>query len=109
MRALSIQVQPARSPGLDLVRLRAEFEQIAASELVQHHRFAEGQDKGPYLNFTFGTDDAGALWQLIRARIYDDEGLGDQMRRASMALCSSDAGWDDYTILYHFNPEAGGR
>jgi hypothetical protein len=76
---------------------------------VQHHSFAEGQDKGPYLNFTFGTDDADALWELIQARVYGDEGFGGHMRRASMALCSSDAGWDDYTILYHFNPEVARR
>jgi hypothetical protein len=91
---------------LDLVRLRTEFEKIAASELVEHHSFAEGHDEIPYLNFTFGTDDADALWELIRARLYDDEDFGGHMRRASMALCSSDAGWDDYTILYHFDPDA---
>jgi hypothetical protein len=66
MRALSIQVQPARSEGLDT--------------------------------------QAAALWDLLRSRFYDDSEFGPHMRKASMALCSSDEGWDDYVILYHFDP-----
>jgi hypothetical protein len=66
MRALSIQVQAARSEGLDT--------------------------------------QAAALWDLLRSRFYDDSEFGRHMRKASMALCSSDEGWDDYVILYHFDP-----
>jgi hypothetical protein len=57
MRALSIQVQPARSEGLNT--------------------------------------QAAALLDLLRSRFYDDSEFGPHMRKASMALCSSDEGWDD--------------
>ena len=104
MRALSIQVQPARSAGMDVAKVTAAFESVLASELVEHHGFNQGIDKGPYLNFTFGTTRAPDLWRLIRSRLYDDAELGPHMRKSSMAMCSSDDGWDDYALLYHFDP-----
>ena len=105
MRALSIQVQPERSPGLDVDRLVATFTDIAGDKrLVRHHQFDRGRDTLLYLNFTFGTDDAPSLWRLIETRLYADEELGSHMRAASMAMCSSANGWDRYVILYHFDP-----
>jgi hypothetical protein len=104
VRALSIQVQPARCPELDMDRLSAAFADVLISGLVAHHSFSHGSDKGPYFNFTFGTADAAALWKLIRARFYESDEFGVQMRKASMAMCSSEHGWDDYALLYHFDP-----
>ena len=104
MRALSIQVQPARCPEIDIDRLSAAFADLLTTGLVAHHSFSRGDDKGPYLNFTFGTSDAPALWNLIRARFYESDEFGVQMRTASMAMCSSEQGWDDYALLYHFDP-----
>ena len=105
MRALSIQVQPARADGLDVPRLSSAFADLAGSDLVQHHSFSEGVDTTRYLNFTFGTTQAAALWRVVRSRFYDDSVFGPHMRKASMAMCSSEQGWDDYALLYHFNPE----
>jgi hypothetical protein len=105
VRALSIQVQPAKSRGLDLERLSAAFADIAVmDDLVEHHQFDRGTDNGLYLNFTFGTRQAAALWRLIRTRLYEDEGFGPHMRAASMAMCSGEQGWDEYLLLYHFDP-----
>ena len=104
MQALSIQVQPTRAEGIDVAAVTAAFASILASPLVEHHAFNQGVDKGPYLNFTFATTRAGELWQLIRSRLYDDPELGPFMRSASMAMCSSNEGWDDYALLYHFDP-----
>jgi hypothetical protein len=105
VRALSIQVQPERSNGLDIDRLMAACTDIAAKkDLVDHHQFDRGHDKVLYLNFTFGTRHAAALWRLLRTRLYEDEELGAHMCAASMAVCSSTEGWDDYLLLYHFDP-----
>lgn len=62
------------------------------------------QPQRAYLNFTFGSSNAAALWRRIRERLYEDGALGPHMRAASMAMCSSEAGWDDYLQLYHFDP-----
>ena len=105
MRSLSIQVQPARSPGIDMPAIQAMFAAIATEKgLVEHHAFNHGVDDGPYFNFTFGTLDARTLWQRIRRDLYEDPGAGPHMRRASMAVCSEETGWDDYDLLYHFDP-----
>jgi len=103
MRALSIQVHPGRSADLDVDRISDVFAEIAATDLVKHHQFDRGHDKGPYLNFTFGTESAAALWGVIRARLYDDGALGPAMKAASMAMCSSETGWDDYVLLHHYD------
>lgn len=108
MRSLSIQVQPARSPGIDRAGVISEFEAIAgATELEKHHTFDSGDDKVTYFNFTFGTSDAQNLWQLIRRRLYNTGNFSNHMRQASMAMCSSEEGWDDYLLLYHFDPTVG--
>lgn len=105
MRAISIQVQPERSRDLDLDHLIAVCSDVAAmKDLVDHHQFDRGHDKGPYLNFTFGTQRAASLWRLLRTRLYEDEALGPHMHEASMAMCSSTTGWNEYVLLYHFDP-----
>ena len=105
MRALSIQVQPERSPGLDVDHVVATFTGIAADKaLVRQHQFDRGRDTLRYLNFTFGTEHAASLWRLIETRLYGDDELGRHMRAASMAMCSSTNGWDRYLVLYHFDP-----
>lgn len=81
------------------------FEAIArASDLVTHHAFDHGDNSGLHFNYTFGTSQAKDLWQLIQKSVYDDRHLGPHMRRASMAMCSSEEGWNDYLLLYHFDP-----
>jgi len=105
VRSLSIQFQPERADGLDVKRLEAACAEIATvTDLVEHHEFNEGSDRGPYINFTFGTRRAGELWRLISDRLYKDKEFGPHMRVASMAMCSSEEGWDDYLLLYHFDP-----
>lgn len=105
MRSLSIQVQPSRSPGIDMSMVIAEFEAIGrVSALVRHHTFDSGYDNGEYYNFTFGTSSARELWQLILSNLYGNRNLAKHMQKASMAMCSSEEGWDDYLLLYHFDP-----
>src|SRR5215468_9033752 len=107
MRSLSVQIQPERSPTLNLVAVTSAFVEIAGDvQLVRHHAFDQGHDSGDYHNFTFGTERAGALWREIRRRLFDDPVLGDDMRKVSIAACSSDTGWNDYLLLFHFDPAA---
>ena len=85
----------------------AEFEAIGSiTGLVKHHTFDSGNDRGAYFNFTFGTPNANELWQVIQSRLYSGT-FSNHMRHASMAMCSSEEGWDDYLLLYHFDPTVG--
>ena len=106
MRSLSIQVQPERSPDINIEQVCLMCEEIAKDGLlVKHHQFDHGVDNGPYFNFTFGTDSANKLWSQIRQSLYEKHELGAHMRKSSMAMCSSEEGWHDYLLLYHFDPE----
>ena len=103
MRALSIQVQPDRVPDLDLGEVKRLFGEIKVSSLVDKSAFDEGMDQIRYLNFTFGTDDAKSLWKEIQRILYENGTVGEGLARCSMAMCSSEEGWDDYILLHHFD------
>lgn len=51
----------------------------------------------------FGTRRAAELWRHIKSEFYENVEFAPYMRIASMAMCSSEEGWDDYTLLYHFD------
>jgi hypothetical protein len=104
MRSLTVQVQPARSPGINIQRLNAAFEEIASDNLVEHHKFESGEDDGLYFNYTFDTQHALQLWELIQMHIFSREEFERHMKCASMAMCSSENGWDEYLLLFHFDP-----
>lgn len=104
IKALSIQVQPHRAPGLDITAIQAAFEALTQLPLVKHHTFNNGRDKVEYFNFTFGTEDLPALWREVQSRFYKEAQLGPWMSAASMAMCEGPSGWDDYLQLYHFDP-----
>lgn len=104
MRSLSVQVQPDRSPGLDIRQLTATFEKIAnQGSLVKHHEFDGDDEDGAYFNFTFETERAAELWRQIQASIYESAEYGVRTKCASIAVCSSEEGWDDYLLLFHFD------
>jgi hypothetical protein len=87
-------------------QVSAQFDELLQlRDLVEHHEFNHGNDQGPYFNFTFGTKRAGELWREIQGRLYGGGELADHMRRASMAMCSSEEGWDDYLLLFHYDPK----
>lgn len=103
---LHIQVHPDIAPELDLLLLRAEVEAMASTEpAVLRFKIDAGEDEGRYLNLAFKTSDRAALWRAVEARLYEHPQLGSALRLSSMTLCTGDEGWDDYLVLWHFNPE----
>ena len=104
LKALSIQVQPHRAPGLDIDGVRALMTQIAGTALVERSQFDDGHDTVRYFNFTFGTRDLEALWKALREQVYADPAFGDLVAKSSIATCEGPHGWDDYLLLHHFDP-----
>jgi len=106
VKAIAIQVQPHRAPGLDIDGVRALFERVATNaSLVEHHHFDQGHDKTHYLNFTFGTRDLKALWDFLSEQMFADPTFGQLLASSSIATCEGAHGWDDYLLLHHFDPE----
>lgn len=103
MKAISIQVQPDRSYGLDTEKLKEAFAQLAVhKDLVLEKAFESNFDEEPYLNFTFETTNTAALWDVIWRKLYLSPEFGVHMAYASMAVSANVDDWSDYTQLYHF-------
>jgi len=106
MSTLCIQIQPNRAPEMDMARVRALGEEVASDKvLVERFSIVQGEDGGPYVNLMFETERLAELWKLLSVKLYEDRGVGAGMARASMSTCEGKHGWDDYLLLYHFDPE----
>ena len=105
MSTLCIQVQPNRVLGINMERVRTLSETIAANkDLVTRFAVVERQDAGPYSNLMFETLDLHELWKSLWDALYRDEYIGAALLEASMAMCEGSDGWNDYLLLYHFDP-----
>jgi hypothetical protein len=104
MRSLSIQVQPERVPELDIEETKRIIEELRGNLLVEKCSFDEGYDKRRYLNFTLGTNNAKSLWDVIQRTFFEHNIVGKQLAKCSIVVCSSEEGWDNYILLYHFDP-----
>lgn len=105
VRTLYVQVQPARSPGIDMMALTTLFRELVSRiDLVRSHAFEQGDDDGAYYNFTFDTDRPLALWRLIQDAIFQAPDHRDHLARSAMAMCSSEGGWHRYSQLHHWDP-----
>jgi hypothetical protein len=96
VKRLHIQLQPARSPGLDVAEAVAGLVRLDA--LVQ---VTEGEDDGRYVNIDFKATDLSGLWALVWAELQSVSGLAE----AAIVVCEGEYGWDDYLLLHHFNPK----
>jgi len=106
VRSLSVQVQPERSPGINMAGITESFHELAQrKELVLRHSFDSGNDNGAYFNFTFGTEHPAELWLTMQELVFLAKEHKAHMAVASMAMCSSEEGWDQYVQLYHWDPE----
>lgn len=104
MRTISIQVQPDLSPNLELEKIDQLFKKIKTNNLVEKAHFDEGEDQGRYLNFNFDSNNARELWEEIQNVLYKKHSISKDLTRCSMVICSGESGWDDYLLLYHFDP-----
>jgi hypothetical protein len=100
-----VQVHPDKVPCLDTARLIAECEAVAkATQGILGFHSEAGEDQGSYLNLVFGSDSPLTVWPAIRGSLYESAHFGSELQSASMALCTGEDGWNDYRLLYHFDP-----
>jgi hypothetical protein len=104
MTTFCIQIQPHKSPRLDLVKIKEIGEVIASDKrLVSRFGVVEGVDGVPYTNLMFETEEVRSLWRRIQSELYGNNEVRDALLQASMAMCEGRDGWNDYLLLYHFN------
>lgn len=102
MPALVVQVEPIRSPDLDLDDVLALF--ATAAELADAElQITEGEDDDPYVHFEFRTRDLSRLWGVLQGQVFWDQAIGPLLARSAIATCEGNEGWDDYLLLHHYD------
>lgn len=105
MRHLNIQLQADRAPRLDRKRLEDLIRGVADDRsLVAGFETREGEDEGPYVNFTFLAKDLKGLWSAVRRDVLGDPEVGPQAAESTIVVCEGPGGWEDYRLLHHYNP-----
>jgi len=99
MKTLQVQLQPDLAPDLDFPSFVSRLHGIG--DKAGRVRVSEANDNGRYINVSFDSANIGNLWQQIREELCANVA----MSRCSVVCCEGDAGWDDYLLLHHFDPE----
>ncbi len=99
LKCLTIQLQPD---------LDARFNEQALLQRVKalgHYPEVDaGEEFGPYINLNFFTEQAPLLWQQLQG-LLNDQLVGDWLKRVAIVACEGEQGWDDYQLLYHYDPQ----
>jgi hypothetical protein len=95
MRVLNVQLQPARSPTLNVTATVARLSGLTDEVLV-----SEGEEGGRYVKVGLRTTEVIGLWDVVRELLQADAALA----RAAIVVCQGERGWDDYLLLHHFDP-----
>ena len=103
---ICIQVHSALAPGLDMDRLAKVAEQLARStEGVRGFEVVSGEDEGAlFVNIVMACEDPILSWQRLRPALLESPEFGAPLKAASLWLCTGEEGWDDYLLLYHYDP-----
>ena len=102
---ICLQVHPGRAPALDIDRLAKECEVIARrTQGVRGLGVSQGDDDGAYLNLVFATADPATSWPTLREALLASTEFGAALMASSICMCTGESGWDDYLLLYHFDP-----
>ena len=96
MKLLKVQLQPNRSPTLDIDLMTTNLAQLSP-----HARVSGGEDDGPYINIMLETADLSKLWLGVQSQLQTSSSLAN----AAIVVCQGDQGWDDYLLLHHFDAE----
>ncbi|MET0068487.1 MAG: hypothetical protein ABW096_00505 [Candidatus Thiodiazotropha sp.] len=99
MKCLSIQLQPEKDTShsaeafIELSRLLDRYPEIE-----------KGEDNGGYVNLNYFTEDLISLWGQLKTGIFENPSLGEWARKVAIVVAKGDSGWDDYLLLYHYDP-----
>jgi hypothetical protein len=105
MGLFCINIQLKRAPGIDLAFIREAVAELGSTDLFTQYDEEEGFARGPYISFYFETSSPTEAWPIIRSKFYEDARMGAFLRQSSLVVCQGQNGWDDYLLLYHYDPK----
>jgi len=101
-----IQVHLGRAPELAVSRLSEECNVIAKkTKGIRGIEITEGEDDGPYLNIVFAAENPIDAWHKVKAALLESAKFDASLKASCMCMCTGENGWDDYLLLYHFDPK----
>ena len=108
MPTLSVQFQPERAkrPNVKLVQ-QLMCSTAIREDGIRGFDFHRGHDRGLYINFNYqgSRDTLARLWKYLKTKVLLDRRAGAQLRQATIITCEGSRGWENYRLLYHFNPK----
>jgi hypothetical protein len=106
MRHLNLQFKPEKAPKLDPGAVRIVLEVLSRDHsLVAGFETSQGDDKGPYMNFTFLVKDLPRFWLKVKKEVLGHPEIGAELALSSIIVCEGKGGWDEYLLLHHFDPK----
>lgn len=100
MKCISVQLHPARDRtyGLDdllvLVRSIGRYPEVDVDE-----------DDPTSVTLNFFTEDLQRFWSEFQQGVLNDADLGSWARATVIVVCEGDQGWDNYLLLWHYDPQ----
>lgn len=89
---------------MDMARIRTLCQRITADKkLVSRFAAVEGEDEGSYIDLMFETTELQTLWRLLQNTLYKDAKIGEDLSKASIAVCEGADGWNNYLLLFHYD------
>jgi hypothetical protein len=107
MQTISVQFQPRRSGKLKSAKMCELMLQIALETDVRTFSVEWSRSRDSYLNFLFSSASVTRTWRAIERTALRHRLLGGRIRRSTIVTCQGSRGWDNYRLLYHFDPEQG--
>ncbi len=108
MPVLQIQIEPDRSPDLDLAAVLDLFTsaaEVADAELAVlgdgEDGYEECEEDDVVLRFDFRTRDVARLWNVLQGQVFWDDAVGPALALAAIVTCGERHGGDDAVLLLH--------
>jgi len=58
---------------------------------------------GGYFDVRFVLNDIPSGWSTFKSAFLEGD-IGEEIRKSAIVLSEGDRGWDDYLLLYHYDP-----
>ncbi|MDR1935385.1 MAG: hypothetical protein LBS49_07370 [Candidatus Accumulibacter sp.] len=107
MKTLAIQLQPdilAADTCKAAIRILRGLQKDKS--LVSSAKFIHGRkQERRYINVEFSSSDMPKLWKVARKRFFSDDSEVAGLDRGVIVVCQGNFDWNDYLLLYHYDPE----
>jgi len=104
MKTLAVHIQPERIPEAQIAIAIEALKKIVAATPAAQSSLIE-INRGPdYANVYLATAEPAALWQAIEHEFQLKTPKANPAAEGIVVLCEGEDGWNDYLMLYHFDP-----